>query len=408
MVAGDSTSSSYTVGPMLSNLPNELLIKILLTLPIESLSICRAVSKIWYKIIKTPQFIQTFNINTIQNHHSPLVLTTDEFLLPKPQFHLINNEETSLIFYQNSLNPPQPISQIFFSNGWVLCVMKPREKYGKEIQPYLVYNPITGEQMVIPKSPVDSYPNRCGRQGVIGFGWDSVHNRFKVIRISDICGFKRYYGTFLEIFDFEKGEWRVIQWVGTYRDPCRASSIFRFRFRTNTFVNGKLHWISYPYREPMSIVCFDLDSEEFGIVPMPEALELDPIEDGIGNGNDGRVFEHYLLVLGECLTLVHNVSDKHVEVWIMKVYGSQLSWELRYIINNIVMDNASPVKGPYKPIKMMINGEILLLCAEENLGYYHPVTKVFRQVEVGHVLYRPSILKPKLHVGSLIYIAKKL
>lgn len=137
------------------------------------------------------------------------------------------------------------------------------------------------------------------------------------------------------------------------------------------------------------IVSFNLDTEVFQEVPLPSGFEL-----------DAREFNHYLVVLGECVCVVHTVKTEHIEIWVMKEYGVESSWVKEYIIQNVDFDGV--IAGPYKPIILLNNGDILLLCSGRSLGYYDPKEKTLTYIDTGAFLCGEIDMEPVLHLGSLI------
>lgn len=301
---------------------------------------------------------------------------------------MIDHDE-KLCPLQSQASPNEP------SGGWVFYVSKSRKSYS-------ICNPNTGKPMFLHKSLIEKFDN-----AVTGFGWDPISEVFKLIRIFDDAHYKFYYGTYLEVYDFETGQWKATKyapWLFTQHRQeeleVRASWIKRFANRPNVYLNGFVHWMAYPYGRDgtMTIVSFDLHTEKFRRFPLPTGVILDPMASefksfhcGFGIPCDWRKFEHYLLVLRKRLSLVHHIGDQHVEVWVMKDYGLESSWEKKYIVRDIVSHSGDIIKGPYKPIKAMENGEMLLLCSEHNLGYYHPVTKVFRPADISDVKYNSPV-----------------
>ncbi|KAL5730505.1 hypothetical protein ACHQM5_003313 [Ranunculus cassubicifolius] len=397
---------------MLLKFSTDILYEILLKLPTETLCICVAVCKTWLRTIKNPSFVKSYNINIIQNSDDYIVIPREEFLLPKEdssQARLLGaGQESSLVFYPKSLFTPDCRSRTYSWNDWVLFFSKrPQEEHPgkKQSKPhYFICNPSTGEHTVIPDCTIDT--PRSYRYVITGFGWDAVSDVLKFIRISDNSIADICLGTFLEVYNVGTGEWKVIKWAGAEQAPVRASSMSWFSRKPNTFLKGRLHWLACPYDESMTIISLRMDTDEFQPLPLPQDLDLDPTFVGLGNFGHKRRFNHYLLVLGECLSLVHDINDEHIEIWMMKVYGLQSSWEKRYIIRNVLTNNGELIKGPYKPRDLMKNGEILLI-ADQNFGYYNPVTNSFRPINRDTVLYRQTTSQSSLDVGSLIYRAKK-
>ncbi|PIA49948.1 hypothetical protein AQUCO_01300586v1 [Aquilegia coerulea] len=395
---------------LMPNLPNEITFDILSRLPIKTLSACRWVNKAWYKTIKQPEFIKA--------HHDKLIQNNSDCLIFAQNFcYFIDHESLSSI--QTTINSPLFILQVqprqgtksfeFFScNGIVLVC--------SETQPYSINNPITGEQVLVHQS--ENYNGICDH---IGFGFDPVSEVFKILRM--FCGSGK---TYAEVYNCGTGKWRVIdnnpwfskitgdvirlpeEWQATFQeldngvvqwrliDNNRSSKLIcnKNNVPNNVFVNGSLHWLGL-LDSKWTIISFKLNTEEFQLIPLPLGVDLSRKE-----------WHIYLCVLGNYLCVVDEINEKHLEIWMMRDYGRESSWDKKYIIRNIVEDNGDVFEERYRPIGLMQNGEILLMYDYDRyLGYYDPVTKVLRCIDIDLPYQDPknlSFLLPLLHVGSLI------
>ncbi|KAF9610525.1 hypothetical protein IFM89_022805 [Coptis chinensis] len=193
----------------------------------------------------------------------------------------IKEDERAMVnIYEAKL--PTPLRQIHSCHGLVFSCRPP----------YFVSNPITGEHGVVPKPPMSELEAL-----VTGFGYDSVYEVFKVIRILEVLEGNKCC-TSAEVFNFGYGKWRCIRKVQYNYNKKNV----------NVFLNGALHWIGSPCenRDSDVIISFNLDTEEFHPLPLPKFC--------LGTEN----FSLYLSVLGGRLHLVHTLNRKHIKVWVMK------------------------------------------------------------------------------------------
>ncbi|XP_059659073.1 F-box protein CPR1-like [Cornus florida] len=131
---------------------------------------------------------------------------------------------------------------------------------------------------------------------VFGFGYDCVHDDYKVVRMVEFYG-KDKSNLWRRIQDFPYYLW--------YRG--RASGVF---------ASGALHWVVSPKPESDKsrlIAAFDLADKEYRLVPQPDNYSL--------------VNSHMsMVVLEGCLCLLCNYFSVHVDIWVMKEYGVMESW----------------------------------------------------------------------------------
>lgn len=149
---------------------------------------------------------------------------------------------------------------------------------------------------------------------IFGFGFDCVNEDYKVVKLLQNYHFsgRNKNDEFLkevEVYSLKSNSWTRVQDF-----PVDVRSIPRHA----TFVSGVLHWISYG--EMSSIVAFDLQTEEFRILPAPEYKY--PVQMVIGS-LEGHLWVNCFL----------NRSDRRfcdpmpiADTWIMEEYGVQESW----------------------------------------------------------------------------------
>lgn len=239
--------------------------------------------------------------------------------------------------------------------------------------PFFICNPVTGEKMEFPYHPpyIDREDSKCW------FGFAPLSKVFKVVRFVYVMLQVFSIGIYAEVYNCATRKWSVIPNVPFFNNT-----------KENVLVNGVLHWMGLTNNLDAN-VSFNLDSEEFQEVPLPSGFLLDISK-----------FKLYLVILGECLCIVHTVEAEHIEIWVMKEYGVESAWVKEYIIQDIDLEGV--ILGPYKPIKLMDNGDILLLCSGKTLGYYDPKEKTFTCINFDAHLFWDPYLEPVLHMGSLI------
>ncbi|KAK9696857.1 hypothetical protein RND81_08G001600 [Saponaria officinalis] len=284
-------------------LPSEIITEILSRLPVKPLLRFKSVSKSWYFLIKSPNFIKLHQTLISDNPriiiaHNTLssadtaTLTFSELDHPlKP----LNKEDTLNYFAEppgiNLLGHVNGVVSI--SNATKSCV-------------YL-YNPSTRTSHCVRKSHV-MYPDDYV---VFGFGYDELCDDFKLLRIiqcrESYCHVKFYNEA--KFYSLKDDSWK---WV--------SDMPFMLVYKDNhgVFVDKGFHFIVVKDEFDAMfkfIARFDVGKEEFSL------MELPCYEDEFG------VSKLVLRELGGCLCVMVNYrSGFSADLWVMKEYGKNESW----------------------------------------------------------------------------------
>ncbi|XP_059629696.1 F-box protein CPR1-like [Cornus florida] len=153
----------------------------------------------------------------------------------------------------------------------------------------------------------------------MGFGFDSLTNDYKVIRIVYFEGpFSCQSPPEVDIFSLSTGIWRNISHLGLqYTIYLRAPQ---------AFLNGAAHWPAYDWRRRGNlIVSFHMGDEVFGEMMVPDSLVHHNWLQGV------RVAKFQ-----EWLALIHikRTDDNNTCcIWVMKEYGIPESWTKLFSID---------------------------------------------------------------------------
>ncbi|WOG91450.1 hypothetical protein DCAR_0310699 [Daucus carota subsp. sativus] len=187
-------------------LTEDLITDILVRLPVKSLLRCKSVSKPWFSLISSPNFTK------YQLKHTLSKPGADRTLILK-----IDDDFISLL----SLNPPQLNAPFAFpytighfrivgSCNGIVCVSAPRTfcyfPWYRRTHDIYLWNPATRQSKLIPPNIRDDIPSRA-----VGFGFDSVHNDYKVMRVAS--SFAEPFSA--EVYSANADVWRKL-------DPMRS------------------------------------------------------------------------------------------------------------------------------------------------------------------------------------------
>lgn len=288
----------------------------------------------------------------------------------------------------NGLGIIPPNFRFLLGNGCngLICLREIRTR-----EPSLVWNPILGQFVILPK-PATIADDKV----VAGFGFCGRTNRYKVLRVfhvgSDPPSKRR-----AEIYDLGVGnEWREI---GDAPFPI-PSTIPGF------FTNNSLHWIlDYPNNgknddddsqeddvhsnndiitddrnnnimsSNCELICgFDFVEENFSAISAPPIYSFD---------QKNKYHWSNLGILGNCLSICAidaKVFRPDVQVWVMEEYGVPESWALRLSIRDSTVDWWDPYRW-IQVTNFLRNGEILMLCAHCYVLAYNIRERRFLNVE---------------------------
>ncbi|KAF9624710.1 hypothetical protein IFM89_013248 [Coptis chinensis] len=371
--------------------PLDIFLDIISRLPIKPLAVCRCVCKTWRTIVHHPRFVKMHHHKVTQVQRQPHALNDTSLLIHVSAYLLcelndISNfseivilepEKDDNIEKGNLVNPPfMPPKldlkcsdlkyDVVGSCNGLVCLASP-----VFCDPAYVCNPVIGEYITLPLSN-----KGMGYQIASGIGFDQSANEYKVVRT--IFDFMCNRGLEAEVYTIGSGKWRKL---GKIPYPCP-------RRATQVFVEGALHWMASEYDESELIIAFDVGKEEFQIIQLPP--DYNP---------DSESCEECELQLGELggnLCLFSHLSDDRCEVWVMKEYGVRDSWTKEYVISRKVSGFSDVF---FKPVKLMKNGNILLVVNRKAMVYYEPTRKRFRKLKISHI---PPQFDVITHVGTFI------
>ncbi|BFG15738.1 hypothetical protein CerSpe_020120 [Prunus speciosa] len=329
----DSTSSSK-----LTFFPEEIVREILLRLPAKSLIICTAVCKSWSFLIKRCNFIDAHLSHKLsfQSNHQivdgcqvlllenrtnfNLLSCYGDIFLPNP----IPNPNPALPgggadYITELMNPPILNENTCFNmvqtrNGLIcLTCCTEDDIAATEI---FIWNPSIRRYVVLPR------PNfivclKNYKTVRHYFGYDSHTNDYKVLRC--VSSYSKLVA--VEIYSLARGSWKTL--------TASAPTYFAYGTWPSYWavVNDALHWVRPLEKKgkDMVIVSFDISTELFGEIMMPQGVRKTEYRDC-----NVRISKHKgSVALLECSNMLV-ISQTQLHLWVMEEYGVVESWTKLY------------------------------------------------------------------------------
>ncbi|KAK8282362.1 hypothetical protein V6Z11_D08G021900 [Gossypium hirsutum] len=240
----------------MATLSHDMIIEILGCLSVKDLLRFKCVSKLWCSWIEDPYFINlhlSYSLKTNTNHS--LILRHSKF-----QFLSVNYDspKTTRRLEQPFGEQKKPI-QIMGSCNGLLAV---EYDYNR----IFLWNLSTRKYQVLPSTKIDfSSPSICyGRSIYYGFGYDLVSDDYKLVRMVQLLGENdEYFHSEAKVYSLRSNCWRRI------KDFCFHLIFYR---ELGFLANNVLHWMvsRTPESSNRNLVGFDLRSEEFRVVELPD------------------------------------------------------------------------------------------------------------------------------------------
>ncbi|XP_071728096.1 F-box/kelch-repeat protein At3g06240-like [Rutidosis leptorrhynchoides] len=289
----------------LNQLPLDLIEAILVLLPPKSLGRFRSVSKRWYSLISSPEFIKTHIRAYTKNNPNPnpthfLYMESDESLYSLDIKHLYTQPIPATLTAKR-LNFQEPLFEIRGScNGLLLAT-------DMDYNLHLV-NPTTQKTLKVIGG--ESYGGKT-----YGFGYDSSTDDYKVISISRMGIADSDIDTnIVRVYSLRNNSWNMLP-----NFPYQQHN----HYGSGVLLNNNLHWGVRSIHLKMTIAAFSLASEKFHEIELPDSINY--IQFGGMSCN--------LYALGGKLVVVEYDEFKY-ELWVMEEYGVPESWRKLCIFQN--------------------------------------------------------------------------
>ncbi|KAB1224761.1 hypothetical protein CJ030_MR1G028611 [Morella rubra] len=271
------------------NLPDDVIVEILLRLPIKYVAQFRCASKQWRSLISDRRFARSHFLRA--SGHTQRLLLSNTFGLGSIDIHEPFGDGLAVREVNFPFQQPGRLIRIVGSCDGLVCL-----SLFPNIDFY-IWNPCTGDHTRLPDLNI-SLPN-C-KIYIHGFGYDSCTDDYKLLVAAYIKP-----ETQVEVFSMRRNSWKRIQGLDNPIDSYATAGIL---------CNGALHWQPDWADQRRTITAFDLAQEKFRQLPMPMPMEQHV---AVYLGNLRNVEGHL------CLT---GYTALDIWLWKMKEYGVQESW----------------------------------------------------------------------------------
>ncbi|XP_059289152.1 F-box protein CPR1-like [Lycium ferocissimum] len=300
---------------IMKEMPEDLVIYILLMLPVKSLLRFKCICTTFCNMINSSTFIN-LHLNRTTNAKDELIILKRSFKQDEPNLY-----KSVLSFFSgddaNDLKPISPDADVPYLTTTSACVF--HQLVGPsnglialtDSLTTILLNPTTRKYRTIPPCPF-GIPHGFRRSiSGLGFGFDSIANDYKFVRISEVYKDPCDKDMKVEVYDMSIDSWRELndqQLPMVFWSPC-SEIVYKSNF----------HW--FAIADDTVILCFGMSTETFYYMEIPDTCHW----------FDGKCYG--LVILFKSMTLIcypdpmsTNPTENLMDIWIMREYNKKESW----------------------------------------------------------------------------------
>ncbi|KAL0350933.1 UNVERIFIED_CONTAM: F-box protein CPR1 [Sesamum radiatum] len=329
------------------DLPEDVVLEILLRLPVKTLLQLKCVCKRWYALIGSSSFVnQHFSQESNQEHLLIRHYRPDE---ERYAFALYVDEIFSGYEEHDHLQMPLTVAALMGPLNGVFCVVS--------ISGHMaLLNPAMRQFKPLPLVHPYVHPHLSSYDDLLGFGLDPSSGDYKLVSIQYFWNEEMdvpHYPSLVSVYNSGSDSWRHFEDVDLVN-----SSRCAYRSLCNTYLNGVYYWLTEFNDTDVAILAFDMSSEKFQEIQVPDCIK--------SKEGDLALYDGSIALLSCDLDKI----DKCVDVWVMKKEGF---WTKILTV------------GPFQDIKWPLgfwkNSEVLLETGTSLLTLYNVYTQKLRTVE---------------------------
>ncbi|XP_074318180.1 F-box protein CPR1-like [Silene latifolia] len=233
------------------SLPLELITEILTKLPVKSLHRFKCVSKTWNSLITSSNFIKQHLHQTLISNTNKLIISKKSILSSaistiKLRFDIVNHP-------LNNLPHIPPVDIVESVHGLLLIVDSSKETV-------CLFNPSNKTQRLVPPAPSRKPGDGFEIVEVFGFGYDSVTDDYKVVRLAqwELFG---YFDREAYVYSMRNDSWESVN---------DETVLYALQETCAIAVDSTLWFVTISSNSDSVLKCFDLRTNTFSLVDFPE------------------------------------------------------------------------------------------------------------------------------------------
>ncbi|KAF4375341.1 hypothetical protein F8388_024043 [Cannabis sativa] len=366
----------------MDQLCEDLIVNIFSNLEVKTILKLRCICKLWRQIIDGssygPQLAKKQLKNVVEE---PLLLVVsnykpsqshDDHNNPNPNPNKSMNQRLleinlkSLFPWASQLNDNK--NEMFFEScaDGILCFSRVTSL---GTTPYLI-NPLRQDVLELPPLNVELINGVIQKHFSYGLGFDKSTRKYKVV-----CAVVDWYSVMCEPFTTTFYTLKDSKWIELEKSQPQQHCV---PIKGGPkYINGVIYWNCYNSNAPNNkfvIMGFDVEKEQFRLIPMPSKL---------GHGDEECFYFDQLIDLNiGVLSYVDLSSTNHIEIWNLKNcvgdHDEKENWVRMYKFEMKAPHNWSYRFHPYRVIGTWENGEILLKGVFDSFITYNPNTDTFK------------------------------
>ncbi|CAN6923626.1 unnamed protein product, partial [Brassica oleracea var. botrytis] len=356
-------------------------VEILSRLPLQSIRSFRTLNKHWYGSITNRFFARK---QLCRSKEKPLCVTCP---CMDTRMVLDTMEPRSFRrFHLNTIDLAESMYMVSSFNGLICCVNRVRVREANEFCDLKIWivNPCTGETLLLPQGrPSFQFEPSVG----VAYG-STDYNVFRIYcsgkKVPEEMVFERY--------DFREGQLDTVYrytlayecevyssitgvWENIGHVPCVPMYLHLSPFSCgHVFVGGKIYWLS-SLDDEGAILSVDLEGRF-------EVIQLSLYE-GDQKEEDMITEATYLINIQGCLSVVI-LHPEHMDVWIRKGSGENVSWIL-------LCQDTTPVGDNDMVLAMTCLENKIICVTEEKWCCYNIDTRRWKRTNLGGLVNHPTV-----------------
>ncbi|KAF8016308.1 hypothetical protein BT93_H1729 [Corymbia citriodora subsp. variegata] len=371
---------------MAENIPEDIIIDILLRLPAKSLTRFKSVCKRWWSLISDPGFAKSHLQRLKSGDLIPsqrifiadicdICGNDDRSYIATIDYEALDSGEGHMVV-PHRIKPFWDSLDVVGSCDGLVCFLC--------CDIFIIYNPTTREYNELPSSDlIEDYEYvylHNDHSTFYGFGYDPQSDDYKVVE-----GIHDYLLWTAAIYSFKSRSWRRIYL------PKEEESRFVV-YDNGVYWKGALHWhIRMWYSTATAIISLDLSEEEFNwVLSVPEVDEDRRLMDLGIHGTS-------LFIYGTgCCPSTRRSIVSRIEAWITDEYRQGGSWTKWFSVDCL------PSFGDITPLAYTRSGRIVFLINLNRVILFNPENNTYKDYPIGmdkflqlnHAVYLETLVSP--------------